>query len=318
MNFYASPHYLSVLAEIYFPERHCSIEDVRVGKDVLRLLVVDKKKAITTAPFLDYHEPLNQLEIGKVTRTSNHARFVARRSAKLENWGPDFLGGFELAPYIDWTDFPTYDDYKTFILSRQRGLIRENERRGRRLVDKFGQLQFRMDDKEEDVFRFARKWKSEQLRATGEKDYFDDPRTLTYFTLLREKGLLVASTLRAGRRLLSVWLGFVYDGVWSGWVFTYDPELRKYSVGHQLVNMMIQKSRELRHREFDFSIGREDYKMLYATHVRVLEASGIAPLSERIIARAKKEVKERHPSLFEMAKTFKRNLDKRKYNRINY
>ena len=305
MNFYASAEYLNVASEVYFRGRQIRIEDVRIGDDVLRLLVVDGKDVVTSLPFLDYHEPLDQNQGDQAGRKHGYAHFVARKRAELAKVDLNAFEDRELAPTVDWTKFARYDDYKAFILSRQRGLIRENERRGRRLADVFGTLQFNMNDEGEDVFEFARKWKSQQLCATGQEDYFADPRNLEYFSVLRQKGLLVSSTLRGDGRLLSVWLGYIHDGVWSGWIFTYDAEFRKYSVGHQLLIAMLQRSYELGHREFDFSIGKEDYKMLYATDVRVLTSIGAIPLSERIVARAKKEVKERHPKLFEMARNLR-------------
>jgi hypothetical protein len=308
MNFYASPQYLDVVAEVYFSGRHTSVEDIRVGEEVLRMLVVDRERVVTSVPFLDYHEPLKKPEFREVTREFSHAKTVVRRTIELSKWESNAFEEFELAPYIDWTKFPTYEDYKTLILGRQRGLIRENERRGRRLADNFGDIEFKMDDREEDVFEFARKWKSQQLRETGQKNYFADPKNVAYFTLLRERGLLTSSTLRASGRLLSVWLGFVYDGAWSGWIFTYDQELRKYSAGHQLLNAMLEKSYELEHREFDFSVGGESYKFLYATHARVLGPIGRLPLGDRLLARARHEAKKRNPKLFEMARAIKRAL----------
>jgi CelD/BcsL family acetyltransferase involved in cellulose biosynthesis len=307
MNFYASPEYLAVVAEVYFSGRQTDVEDVRIGDEVLRLLVVDRERVITSMPFLDYHEPLCKSEIRDVTRISSRAKFVSRRTIELAEWESNASDGVELAPYIDWTKFPTYDDYKTFILSRQRGLIRENERRGRRLADKFGDLEFTMNDERDDVFEFGRRWKSEQLRETGQRDYFADPKNVAFFAAVRKKGLLVSSTLRAGGRLISVWLGFVHDGVWSGWVFTYDPEFRKYSAGHQLLNAMLEKSYELNHREFDFSIGGESYKSLYATHGRLLETVGQLTLRDRVLKRLKSEAKK-NSKFLEAARAVRRAL----------
>jgi len=272
---------------------------------VLRLLVVDRERVITSIPFLDYHEPLKQSEICEVTRKISNAKFVVRDTVEFAKQEANAFEGFDLAPYIDWSKFPTYDDYKAFILTRQKGLIRENERRGRRLVDNFGDLIFNVHDNNDDVFELARKWKSQQLRETRQKDCFDDPKNIAYFTLLRQRGLLTSSTLRAAGRLLSVWLGFMYEGTWSGWIFTYDPELRKYSVGHQLLNAMLRKSYELKHREFDFSIGAESYKFLYATHGRLLGPIGRLPLADRVVALVKYEVRRRNPKVFEMARALK-------------
>ena len=317
MNFYASPEYLAVVAEAYFKGRSTSVEDVRIGDDVLRLLVVDGKQVITGTQFLDYHEPLTGEEIHTPTRKFGYAERVMRGVIEQAEWDTDAFKGLEPAPYVDWSRFPTFDHYMADIRTRRKGILRENERRRRRLVDNLGEIVFCMDDKQDDVFELARRWKSQQLQETGERDYFLDPKNIAYFKLLREKGLLTSSTLRASGRLLSVWLGFIYDGVWSGWIFTYDrnPELRNYSLGHQLLRSMLEESHRLKHREFDFSIGNEDYKWTYATHARLLGSIGREPLQNRLLARAKSEAKKIlsfNPRLLEMALALKKELRKRR------
>ena len=308
MNFYSSPEYLEVVAEVYFCGRDARVEDVKIGDEVLRLLVIDRQKVITSIPFLDYHEPLRESEIHESAYRYSYAKFVVRRIIELSKLGSDGLGDFEAAPFVDWTKFSTYDDYKELILSRQRGLIRENERRRRRLIDDFGSLEFNVNDTADDVMELTRRWKSRQLQETGQPDYFADPRNVAFFESLRRRGLLLSSTLRVSDHLVSSWLGFVFNGVWSGWVFTFDPEFRKYSVGHQLLSSMLQKGFELKHREFDFSIGAENYKLLYATHERLLGPIGRVPLTDRLAHWAKYEIKTRHPKLFEMARSLKRAL----------
>src|SRR5262249_23681919 len=143
------------------------------------------------------------------------------------------------------------------------------------------------------VFPLAFEWKSAQLRETGVNDYLADPLNVEYLTRARESGMLSASTLRAGGRLLSAWLGFMHDRVWSGWGFTYDhdPALKKYCLGHQLVRSMLEESHRLGHKQFDFSIGGEEYKWVYATHARLLGPSGKVPLKTRVVAAAKQHAK---------------------------
>jgi CelD/BcsL family acetyltransferase involved in cellulose biosynthesis len=313
MNFYASHDYIEAVAEVYFKGRKTSVEDVRIGDDVLRLLVVDNSHVVTSAVFLDYHQPLQQSEIGETTRRFGHAKAVARRVIELAEWRPGEFEGLELAPFIDWSKFATYDEYQAYILQRNKGLIRDRERRGRRLAEAFGEIVFKMDDDRDDVFETARIWKTQQLRESGLKNWFADGTIAEFLKLLRQRGALKASTLRASGRLLAVWIGFVHDGVWSGWIFTYDPDLAKYSVGHQLLNAMLEESFRLKHREFDFSTGGESYKMIYATHGRIIGPIGRPPLARQLIALAKKEVKRRSPKLVEMAHSFVKELNRRSF-----
>lgn len=304
MNFFASPEFLSIVAEVYFRGRHTNIEDIQIDDKVLRLLVVDKSKVITKVPFLDYHEPLRDDEIGQISRKFSHAKFVVQRIIDHAEWEASAFDNLDVAPFIEWSGFATFEDYKSLI--KKRPHVKEYWRRGRRLADDVGEPLFTMDDQNEDVFEFARLWKGQQLIATGQKNYFADPKTIEFFRLLRRRGLLTSSTLRVDGRLLSVWMGFVYDGTWSGWVFTYDSEFRKYSVGHILVNWMLQKSHELKHREFNFSIGGDEYKSRYATHVRVLGSIGRLPLSERIYASARQRAKQGSPYLINFIRALRK------------
>lgn len=308
-NFYASPEYLSVVAQVYFKGRSTSVEDVLVGDDVLRLLVVDGKRAITRLEFLDYHEPLPKKEDGAAVRRRCYASSVVRRVIEASEWDPNLFQGFEPAPFIDWSRFPTYEAYQEFLKSRRKGLYKEQQRRRRRLAENFGELEFRMNDDSPDVFELARQWKIQQFHDTGARNYLAEPRNLEYLETLRRNGLLTTSTLRAGGRLLSVWMGFVHQNVWSGWIFTYDhdPELRKYSVGQQLLHSMVEESHRRGHREFDFSVGDEGYKWFYATNARVLGPIGRPPWHEHVKAgtkRAKRYAKRAlasHPKLLEGA-----------------
>ena len=312
MNFYASHEYLESIAEVCFKRRRWTIEDVRIDDQVLRLLVIDNNRLVTNGLFLDYHIPLNDSEIRTVVSRSGYAKSVAHRIIEVSEWKDGAFKGFDLAPFVDWSRFSTYDDYKAFILGRNRGLVRERERRRRRFTETFGEPVFRMDDDQDDVLQLSRQWKSRQLLATGLKNWIIDPQVTEFLTVLRRKGLLTSSTLRISGRLAAVWIGFVYEGCWSGWILTHDPELGKYSVGHHLVSAMIEESHKLKHREFDFSSGAEDYKMIYATHARLLGAVGRPPLSERLIARAKEKVKERNPKLFQMAQDLKKEVNRKK------
>lgn len=311
MNFYASPEYLDVLAEVYFKGRKTRVADVRIGEEVLRLLEVDDKRVITNALFLDYHEPLREEEIRIPTREHDFAECVSRAVVEMTPEPHNAGEGFQVAPFVDWSRFPTFDDYKAFISTRQRGLVRERERRARRLADKLGELEFRMDDAQQDVLELAQRWKSRQLRESGFEDIFADPKTMEYLQLLRRRGLLTSSTLRAADRLLATWLGFVYDGTWSGWIFTYDPELAKYSPGHQLLGAMLEESHRRGHRAFDFSIGAESYKMLYATHGRLLGPIGRTPLAQQIVTYAKAQAQKCSPQLLPSARALKRVIEAR-------
>lgn len=312
MNLFSSPEFLGAVADTYFRNRSASIEDVRVGGEVLRLLVLDKKEIISSVRFLDYHVPVAGAQAQDASRAVASVPYVVRGTIEQTAWEANPEAKFLPAPFVDWSLFPAFEDYKTFFKGRKRDSVRKLERLRRRMTEKFGELQFSVDDARGDVLPFAAKWKSQQLRATGEADYFADPKTIEFFELLRERGILTASTLRkADGQLLSVWLGAIHDNVWSGWIFTYDhtPEIAYFSPGHQLVQSMLEESHRRGHREFDFSIGNSEYKWMYATHVRLLGWVGRPPLTQRILDRTRWQAKKyasSSPTFRSVARSVKR------------
>ena len=309
MNFYASRDYLDAAAAVYFRGRDAAVDDVKIGDDVLRLLVVDNRRIVTKLQFLDFHQPLTEAETRGPMRRGRYARHVVRGVIRPSEWNPAAFHQFGLAPYIDWSEFRGFDDYRDQLLQRHKGFVRDRERRWRSLSAAHGEPVFTMNDAGDDVLARARQWKSRQLRETGVADYFALPKTMEFLETLRERKLLVSSTLRAAGRLISVWIGFVHEGAWSGWIFTYDPDFRRYSVGHQLLNCILEESCRLGHREFDFSEGGEDYKMLYATHGRVLGEIGRPPLSRSIRTFAKSTLRQRSPKLLQAVQGLKRTID---------
>lgn len=296
MNFFASAEFLEATAAVYFKDRPTTVENVRIGDDVLRLLVVDGKKIITRLLFLDYHQPLTAQEIHGPIRPGAFADRVSRRVIDVDD-----RKDLDLAPFVDWRQFSSFDHYYDRLLKRHHGLMRDRERRGRALVSHFGKLSFMLNDRADDVMPLVQAWKGGQLRSIGLPDFYTDPRTTTFFDTLQQRGHLVTSTLRAGERLVSAWVGFIHQGSWSGWIFTYDPALKKYSPGHQLLIRMLQASYQLGHREFDFSIGAQDYKLLYATHGRVLTQIGSPSTVRATLMLAREYLLHRNPDLFAAA-----------------
>lgn len=311
MSFYASRQYLEAAAEAFFPGRPFAMEDFAVGDAVLRLLTVDGKP-VPKLPFLDYHTP----QSGHATRKLSYLRHVAKAIALLDGAWPTSGPNDQLAPFVDWSQFATFESYKARLLSRNKGLVKDRERRLRALCAQHGEIVFTADDRADDVLPFARHWKSAQLVATGHPDYFADPKTLAFFAALRARDALTISTLRAGGALVAVWIGFIHEGVWSGWVFTYDPAFKKFSAGHQLVAAMLEESFARGHREFDFSEGAEDYKLLYATHARLLGELGHPPFTRALIAWTKSRIHAASPKLLKTVQELKLGLLKVSHGRL--
>ncbi|MGB5445819.1 MAG: GNAT family N-acetyltransferase [Psychromonas sp.] len=284
MQFYASTEYLNVAAQAYFAGQATTIELVKIDNQVFRLLVVDGKKAVPDLNFIDYLEPLENVVPSPSMRQASYARSVVQEVIEAAQWDRAKRQDQQPAPFVDWSVFSTFTDYEDFLGTRSKRLYKDQQRRRRRLAEQFGELVFQMHDTGDDVLKLAFDWKIQQFHDTGVPNYLADSRNRRHFELLRDNNLLTVSTLRGDGRLLSVWLGFIHEGIWSGWIFAYDkdPALQKYSLGHQLLHSMLKVSKQLGHRQFDFSIGGDDYKWFYSSHVRVLEAIGRPPFSLKV------------------------------------
>lgn len=309
MNFFASDAYLNLVGEVYFPGRSRAIRTVSVEGRRLRLLEVDGR-FVTNLTFLDYHDPFPPSAAGEGAdrhwpEVRAFAPWVVRDIVPAERCDMVCDEQRDVAPFVDWTRFSSFEDYWGTV--RGRPNVREYERRLRRLSDAYGPVTFTPFDQGDDVLDLCRAWKSRQLRLSGLDDFYDDPTNVRFFKALRDRGLLFAATLRASGHLLSAWLGVIHDGSLSGWIFTHapDPELKKYSPGQGLLQHLLRYSYEQGHRQLDFSVGAGEYKTLYATDVRILGPVGRQPFPKAVRRKARQLLKDAlrtHPALFERMK----------------
>jgi hypothetical protein len=289
-NLYTSQAYLDVVIRTYYAGRSCEPAHFRLEDRVFRLLAKRGlwgtlgPRPLPTTPFLDMHEPVPD---GQVAGPSHRLTWLARVSHGMvpadEFQARALADDFMAAPTVLWQGFPAWNDYLAFLRGRS-SLVKDDQRRMRRLDETLGRVEFAVDDDREDVLSTCFRWKSQQMVETLGLDAFADERNRRFFRELRAAGLLNASTLRAGDRLLAAWLGAIHDGRWYGWIFTYDrdPALRRLSLGRLLLYRMLEESHRRGHREFDFSIGDEPYKWFFATHARMIAPLGTPPLHLRV------------------------------------
>jgi hypothetical protein len=302
-SLYACDEFLDVIAQVYFPGQRCTPKDYRVDGQVFRLLTAGGMRPVLRQTFIDMHEPLSDRR--EAARLPGLPRLpdVARSPVPLEVYMDDVAlkDGFG-APAILWESFVRWDDYLELLKARR--FAAEDRRRGRRLEGLLGPLRYADDDTAPDVLPTCMAWKSARDNEAQRPDLFAIDANRHFFVEMRRRGLLRASTLRAGERLLAIWLGAVHGGRWSGWVFTFnpDPELRKFSLGRQLLYPMLESSFRAGHREFDFSIGMEHYKLDFATHVRPVSPLGLPPAHERL-ADAGRRLLRQHPWWADRART---------------
>ncbi len=289
---YTDPGFLQLLARVYFPRRSCQVLDCAIGNEVFRLLTVRGHGPVTSQTFIDFHEPLRELSAdearqGALPRGPRLA-FAVRGLLDVGSFTrlsqpapPPWLQGG--APAVLWRDFPDWDSYLGLL--RRRHALAEDQRRGRRLAQAVGPLTFTPDDLSSDVLPTCMAWKSARDLEARRPALFAEPAHRAFFHQLRLRGLLHASTLRDGDGgLLAVWLGAVHHERWSGWVFAFKPDaaIARFSPGRQLLHAMLRHSHTQGHREFDFSIGLEPYKLGFATHVRPLGPAGPPTLRQQL------------------------------------
>ena len=314
MNFYCSSAFLDTIARVYFPGKSACIRDYEVDGRIYRFLVIGGRRVVTQANFLDYSEPV----VGNEISTVHHRRlFVPNavdRIVTMDEWfGDQQLRDFRPAPFLDFSEFPTFDAYKEFLLERSKARFKKNWRLRTRLEEDFGELSFTVNDDGDDVLAKSLAWKSDQLRSTGLDDLFAKEQNWEFFRELKRNGALLSSTLRANGRLLSAWLGYIHEGYWSGWIFTYDhdPALKKYSLGWQLMDSLLEECHERKLKGFDFSVGLADYKTTYGTHVRLLRSVGRRAIQDEAVHQLRAITKSslaRFPGLLEQTRKLVRRM----------
>ena len=132
------------------------------------------------------------------------------------------------------------------------------------------------DDQRPEAFELCIRWKAAQYLASGYENLFAREACVKLFRRLRERGVLVVASLSAGDRIVAAHLGTLHAQRQTWWVPAYDVELARYSPGRLLLEAALQESQARKHLEFDFLIGDEGYKYLYATHERVIGPVGDA------------------------------------------
>jgi len=276
-SLFSDPEFLACMAEAYFPGRAWQTQLTQVHGRVFRLLSVEGLGLQTQLPFLDYHLPLAQTPTHGV-RSLSHLDGVASPAVHLSQAAPLELG----APVLEWNGFRDWDDYRQLL--RERRILAEDERRWRRLEGVAGPLRFTLHDDRPDVMPTVMAWKNARDREAQRPALFDQPGPARFLKAWSEAGRLRVSTLRGTGQLLAIWLGCVHQGVWGGWVFSFNPQpaLSRCSPGRQLLYPMLRSSLEQGHTAFDFSVGLEPYKLGFATHVKPMARLGRAPLWGRV------------------------------------
>jgi len=309
MNFFSTDAFLDALAAARYPGQRCEKTLVSAGGQVFRVLSVDGQ-AVTRATFLDLLEPVPGADPASA-RALGWIPTGLRGIVSLDEWRASGAPPeCEPCPTVLWREFPSWE-----MMAARFPRPSDARRQLKKLESQVGPVRYVGDDPDLAVLRRCLEWKSAQYQATGFVDLFADRRNVALMEALHDAGALVVSSLYTGDRLAAVHVGMRHEGRSMSWIPAYDRDLHSYSPGRMLLHHILEDSYGRGDSEFDFLIGDEEYKYVYATHVRIAGPVGTPPLKVRgrKAAKAVARAALRGTGLLDRAKQLKRWLRERGY-----
>jgi CelD/BcsL family acetyltransferase involved in cellulose biosynthesis len=102
----------------------------------------------------------------------------------------------------------------------------------------------------------------------GDRSAFEDRQTRRFYervtTALLESGWLHFAVLRWRDEILAIHYGFLYDGVFTWYLPTFNVDYARYSPGEVMIQKLLEAAIESGVREFDFTPGDAPYKERFA------------------------------------------------------
>lgn len=109
-------------------------------------------------------------------------------------------------------------------------------------------------------------------RAKGEISWYTNEKRFRFVSLILkrfgDRKWLDIVFLKLNDKVIAYYLGFVYDNIVYFWNTGFDPEFSKVSPGKLLLHYWIKDSFTEAHREFDFMVGEEPYKLQWTSPMR--------------------------------------------------
>lgn len=285
MNFFSSIPFLSAAQKAFYNNGSTTIETIDVEGLSFRLLLEKNEKHSTLVPFQDFLEPFCS-----ETLPANELKYLPRvclKSVPLTVWQNQLSGSESIwpSPYIDWAGFSSWNDYLTFAQERSSRAFRKkrNAYNLQRLKREIGDVRFEFCHAKREILELCFKWKSAQYRSSKLVDGLTEgSKVRKLFESLFEQEVLTISSMMAGDNIVAIHVGVVWNKRFYYWLPAYGIDYKKHSVGQILLEKLMEWSYKEGHQEFDFLLGDEEYKYLYATDVRCVEAFGTKPLEQRI------------------------------------
>ena len=281
MTFLSSSVFLETVADVYYPGRRRAIETVSVDGRCYRVLVIDRTKVITNAPFMDFVIPLE--DGASADRRVGYLPRVAVEAVESERWDAEGLSDrYRPAPYIDWSRFGTWDDYLAHVRARNKTMLKQYRRKARKLERAAGELQFTLHDDRPEILQQVMRWKSRQYQESGHVDVFRARQNVELLQTLNRKNALTTSVLSAGGRPVAIHVGAIYQNRLYGFLPAFDRAHGSCSPGLLLDERLMEASYREGHSVFDFLIGNEPYKWTFATHSQLVAPAGRPPVGQRV------------------------------------
>jgi CelD/BcsL family acetyltransferase involved in cellulose biosynthesis len=291
MNVFSSTPFLRAIAETYFPDQRAEIAVHNVDGHSFQLLRVGKK-TITSSPMVDFWEPLTT---ALVAADPSVAVYPLRSLPRVALTSAAFTGeplalhGVSASPYTDLRRFATWEDLQGFVRGRRKKVYRDSARQLRRLESEVGPARFALEDDTDEAIDRCVAWRSERFRSAARMHR--DPRHALFMRTVRDRGVARVSSLRAGGQLVAAVLGLPYEGRYSYWIVGYDGAFGVYSPGRLLLEHVIAGSVANGDVEFDFLVGSESYKWMYATHARLVGPLGPQPAVHSAVMAARRRLR---------------------------
>lgn len=154
-------------------------------------------------------------------------------------------------------------------------LKKETFRRRYNYFAKRGSLDFRNIRDEKEALRYLDVFFDQHVRrraAAGEQSLFTDPRNRDFYVCLTRsllhKEWLLFSVLEFNGRAIAFHFGFDYGSKVIWYKPSFDIEYRKHSPGKVLLRFLLQYSLDNGKKEFDFTLGDEEFKRRFTNRVR--------------------------------------------------
>lgn len=284
-NFFSSDLYLISLAKVYFPDSAYTIEEFKLGSKYYRLLVINGKKIITWFSFMDF--------LGNIISTEKKVRpigylpkvVLATKSYDSNNprWELSQPIGHELAPYIDWHKFDTFDHFEKMLYQRNPKIITDSRRRREKLIREDGEITFIFNDPNPEVLNKCIKWKSTHYDDIGGTDMFLDPNHSRFFSELQKNGLVVVSSLSVKNKVIAAHIGAIWNNSFYYWIPAYDRSYSNFAPGRLLLHFLLKETYSRKYSLFDFLLGSENYKWQYTTDYRIIGPLGKPSFKVKLI-----------------------------------